>query len=259
MNRPDRPQRAAQFLLGLRGPGPRPSSLPHELSPQSEQEAYRVQREVARALGAHAGGWKVAMSSADRGTSAPIFDHHIYPSPARVPCWDGDSLGIEPEVAFSLRRDLPPLPDGARYQREQLIEAIDAAYAGIEIVTSRFQSHDGAPPLDRLADNISNGGLVVDAPCHDWRRLDLRTVPLHLTLQGPDGTRTEHASRGGHPLGDPLAALLWLVNDRAQGGTGMRAGELITTGSYAGLRYAPRGTRVSVEFAGLGTTTLEVS
>ena len=259
MNPADRPLHAAQFLLGLRASGPRPSSLPPELSPQSEPEAYPVQREVARALGAQAGAWKVAMSRDDQGTSAPIFERDVYASPARVPCRDGDSLGIEPEVAFRLRRDLAPLPGGARYQREQLIEAIDAAYAAIEIVVSRFQSHDGAAPLDRLADNISNGGLVLGAPCHDWRALDLRTVPLRLTMQAADGTRTQHASRGGHPLGDPIAALLWLVNDRAHGGTGLRAGELVTTGSYAGLRYAPRGMRVSAEFAGLGTTTLEVS
>jgi 2-keto-4-pentenoate hydratase len=243
----------------LRRAGPRPPSLPADLSPRSEQEAYQVQRELSRALGAQAGGWKVAMSSPDRGTSAPIFAEHLYPSPARVACVIGDSLGIEPEVAFSLRRDLPALSNGARYQREELIAAIDAAYAAIEIVISRFQSHDGAAPLDRLADNISNGGLVLAAPCRDWRRLDLATVPLRLTLHAPDGTRSEQASRGGHPLGDPLTALLWLVNDRARGGAGVRAGEIITTGSYAGLGYATRGTHVAVEFAGLGTATLEVS
>ena len=105
-----------------------------------------MQRELSRALGAQAGGWKVAMSSPDRGTSAPIFAEHLYRSTARVACVIGDSLGSEPEVAFSLRRDLPALSNGARYQREELIAAIDAAYAAIEIVISRFQSHDGAAP-----------------------------------------------------------------------------------------------------------------
>jgi 2-keto-4-pentenoate hydratase len=259
MNAPDRAQRAAQFLLGLRRAGPRPRSLPAELAPQNEQEAYQVQRELCHALAAQVGAWKVAVSSPDQGTSAPIFADQLHASPARVACLISDSLGIEPEVAFSLRHDLPGLPHGARYRREELIDAIDAAYAAIEIVVSRFQSHDGAAPLDRLADNISNGGLVLGAPCRDWRRLDLRTLPLRLTIHSPDGTRAEHASRGGHPLGDPLVALLWLVNDRARAGAGIRAGEPITTGSYAGLRYAARGARVAVEFAGLGAATLEVS
>jgi 2-keto-4-pentenoate hydratase len=258
MNDSDRPRRAAEYLLALRGNRVRPPSLPPELSPRSEQEAYEVQQQVLRASKVHAGGWKIAMSSPEQGVFAPIFETEIYPSPARVPCPAGGSFGIEPEVAFSLRRDLPALADGERYRREQLIQAIDAAYAAIEIVVSRFQSHDGAPPLDRLADNISNGGLVHAAPCQDWRKLDLTHVALRLTLQAPDGSRAEHASHGGHPLGDPLTAMLWLVNERARAGAGLRAGELVTTGSYAGLHLAAPGTRVSVEFAGLGTAKLEV-
>jgi 2-keto-4-pentenoate hydratase len=259
MNQSDRPQRAAQFLLGLRRAGTRPVSLPPEFAPRTEQEAYEVQREVELAQTSAVGGWKVAMGSADQGSYAPIFSELIFSSPARVSCMIGDALGIEPEVAFSLRHDLPALAAGVSYQREQLIDAIDAAYAAIEIVVSRFQSHDGAAPLDRLADNISNGGLVLAAPCRHWRRLDLITLPLRLTVHAADGTRAEHASRGGHALGDPLTALLWLVNHRAQSGAGLRAGQVITTGSYAGLRYAARGAKVAVEFAGLGTATLEVS
>lgn len=52
---------------------------------------------------------------------------------------------------------------------------------------------------------------------------------------------------------------VWLVNDRAAAGHGIRAGDFVTTGSYAGLLYAARGTRVSAHFAGLGTARLEVS
>jgi 2-keto-4-pentenoate hydratase len=109
-----------------------------------------------------------------------------------------------------------------------------------------------------LADNISNGGLVLSAACRDWQRVDLRQLPLQLTLVDPDGTRRS-PSGGGHPLGDPLLALLWLVNDRAAAGDGIRAGEPVTTGSYAGLHYVMPGGRVEVEFAGIGTVRLEVS
>jgi 2-keto-4-pentenoate hydratase len=258
LNDQDRARRAAQYLLQLRATSARPAALPAELSARSEQEAYEVQREFVRACGLPTGGWKVAMSSPEQGTYAPILRPEIYLSPAQVACPTPQGLGIEPEVCFGLRHDLPALANGARYRREQLIEAIDAAYAAIEIVVSRFQSHDGAPPLDRLADNISNGGLVLGAPHRHWRAVDLGSVPLQLVLQAADGSCRQHTSRGGHPLGDPLVALLWLVNDRARAGAGLRAGELVTTGSYAGLHYAMPGARVSVEFAGLGTALLEV-
>ncbi|HXR20498.1 MAG TPA: hypothetical protein VN757_11265 [Steroidobacteraceae bacterium] len=263
MTAADRARRAAEYLAQLRRagtlPAARPRSLPADLAPHSEQQAYAVQRALTQTLGARVGAWKVAMSSATQGSAAPIFAEDLYHSPAQVPCVIGDSLGLEPEVAFSVRCDLPSLPDGGHYRQAEIIDAIDAAYAAIEIVVSRFQSHDGATPLDRLADNISNAGLVLSAPCNDWRRLDFRTVPLELTLRSADGVRVQHCSRGGHPLGEPLAALLWLLNDRTHGLGGLRAGEVVTTGSYAGLHHAARGSRVSVDFAGLGAVALEVA
>jgi 2-keto-4-pentenoate hydratase len=257
MNPPDRLEQAARLLADLYRPGPRPSSLPPELSPRNEQEAYQLQRLVARRLGLEPVGWKVAMNQPDRGTAAPILGGHLYRSPAQVPCVIGDRLGVEPEVAFTLKRDFLPDGDGARCTREQLVDAIDAAYAAIEIVVSRFESHDGALPIDRLADNISNGGLVLSAPCRDWRGLDLRTIAMRLLIVS-GASRSEHAG-GGHPLGDPLSALLWLINDRTAAGRSIRAGEVVTTGSYAGLHYAAPAAQVSVEFSGLGTVRLEVS
>jgi 2-keto-4-pentenoate hydratase len=254
----ERVRQAAEYLARLRRPGPRPRSLPPELSPRSAPEAYAVQRELLRTLDMRPGGWKIAMGSPEQGTSAPVLLEDIHSSPARQRCLLGDTLGIEPEVAFALRYDLPVPAVGGGYRREELIDAIDAAYAAIEVIVSRFRSHDGAEPLDRLADNISNGGLVLSAPCRDWQRLDLRTIALRLTREAADGTRIEHASDGGHSLGDPLDALLWLANDRSRGDAGLRAGEFITTGSYAGLCHAAPGTRVTAQFAGLGTATLLV-
>jgi 2-keto-4-pentenoate hydratase len=256
---PARIQRAAALLLRLRSPGPRPRSLPPELAPASEQEAYDIQQALALRLEASIGGWKVSMSSMDQGSCAPIFAADLHRTPARVGSLIADSLGIEPEVAFRLRRDLPSRPQGAAYSREDLIAAIDSAHAAIEIVVSRFESHEGAAPLDRLADNISNAGLVLGPACRDWQRLDLRNLPLRLRIRRPQGASTDYTALGGHPQGDPLTPLLWLLNDLARRGGGARAGEYITTGSYAGLHQAPRGAQVLVEFDGLGALSLEVA
>ncbi|HEY6451866.1 MAG TPA: fumarylacetoacetate hydrolase family protein [Steroidobacteraceae bacterium] len=257
MNDPTRAQRAAHWLLQVRRAGGGADAMPAAIAPRSEQEAYEVQQAVIEALDTRVRGWKVAMNDAQQGQSAPILAAELHVSPARVRCGADAQLGIEPEVAFSLARELPPLAAGAHYGREQILEAVDAAYAAIEIVVSRFRSHE-APPLERLADNLSNGGLVLSAPHRDWRRLEFGALPLRLTLQAAGGASVEHASRGGHPLGDPLLALVWLVNDRARRGRAVRAGEPITTGSYAGLRQVQRGAQVRVEFAGLGTAMLQV-
>jgi 2-keto-4-pentenoate hydratase len=249
-------QRAAQYLVALRKPGPRPRSLPVGLAPQSEAEAYRLQALVSSALGAGRGCWKVAMNDAQAGTCAPVFQADLHRSGARVISPITDRIGIEPEIAFTLKQALPALPDGRHYGREQVIAAIGTAHAAIEIVISRFHSHDGAAPLDRLADNISNGGLVLGPPCDRWQELDLTTIALHLCIEGRQGGNGVFDARGGHPLGDPLLPLIWLANRQRADESGMQAGDVITTGSYAGLRYVERDTHVSVQFEGLGVAEL---
>jgi len=225
----ERIERAAQYLLELRSGGARPRSLPEDLAPASEQEAYALQDALRQRLGTHIGGWKATLVSAAQGTSAPIYAEELHATPARLGSRIADALGIEPEVAFSLRRELPARADGGAYTREEILEAVDGAHAAIEIVESRFESHEGAEPLDRLADNISNAGLVVAPACRAWQRLDLRSLPLRLMISRPDGANTQHTATGGHPLGDPLLPLIWLINDLSRRGIGARAGALITT------------------------------
>jgi 2-keto-4-pentenoate hydratase len=252
----ERVQRAARYLAELRRPGPRPKSLPADLAPQSELEAYQMQAAVASALGARLGCWKVAMNEERSGTCAPIFAADVHRTGAHVHPLISKVVGIEPEVAFTLKRALPPLPAGQRYGREQVIEAIGAAHAAIEIVISRFQSHEGAAPMDRLADSLSNEGLVLGPACEAWRELNLGTLPLHVTIDEGNDEVSVYDSRGGHPLNDPLVPLVWLVNHCSARGSGMQSGNVVTTGSYAGLRYAGRGAHVKVQFEGLGAAEL---
>ena len=154
---------------------------------------------------------------------------------------------------------MPPLGPGHRYGCEQVLDAIDAAYAAIEIVTSRFRSHEGAPRLDRLADNISNAGLVISAPCRDWRSLALSALPLRFTLEAGDGNAQVHEAHGGAPLNDPLLPLLWLANHLSERGIGLHRGDIVTTGSWAGMPYLGRGGRAVVQFGGLGSVELALA
>lgn len=252
MNRLDQ---AAQLLTDLRQVGSRPVSLPAQLTPRDESEAYQIQRLTLQRLNARVGGWKVSMADADTGTAAPVFAADVYASPASLARGYSTRIGIEPEIAFTLKRALPP-PEGRPYELAEVLDAIDSAHAAIEIVISRFQTHEGATPLDRLADNISNGGLVVGPAISHWRELALSRLPLLLTLQAPDGTRREQSIQGGHPLNDPIRPLWWLANQRLAHGMGLQAGEVITTGSCAGLQYIEAGGQAIARFEGLGSAVL---
>ena len=64
-------------------------------------------------------------------------------------------------------------------------------------------------------------------------------------------------TRGGHPLGDPTWLLPWFVRHVAARCGGVRAGDLVTLGTWAGLLPAACGERIHVEFDGVGQASVE--
>ena len=57
---------------------------------------------------------------------------------------------------------------------------------------------------------------------------------------------------GANALGDPRRALAWLVNERAKRGGGVKAGEVVITGTCLKPVEIEPGDHVTVEFSGLG-------
>jgi 2-keto-4-pentenoate hydratase len=249
---------AARYLLERRAGAPRERAFPDELAPRDEAEAYAIQRAVLRQLGAGIGGWKASLNNATEGQSAPLLAATVLDSPARLTpdrtaTRGTREFGIEPEVAFRLHSGLPARADGAAHSRVAVIDAIGAAHPVIEICVCRFAKFSDAPGLDRLADNIINEALIVGAPRQDWRKLDIARLPLRVRVNGSE----EHYGRGGHPLGDPLAPVVWLANHLNARGLALEAGQIVTTGSCNGIRFVDAGGRVDVEFGGLGAVNVE--
>ncbi len=250
---------AAAILLAAirRGQTAPIAALPATLAPRNEDEAYAIQQAVLGQLQARGGGWKATMLDGGAMLSAPIVAGMLLDSPARLtPATTATRgtrrFGIEPELAFRLRQALPPRP-GALYRRAEVLDAVDCAHAVIEICASRFVDNASVPSLDKLADGLVSEALVLGPPCHDWRDLDLTQLPLRLRIDG----ELQHEGRGGHPLGDPLMPLLGLANHLAARGIGLRAGDVVTTGSFNGIRWLDVGQRAQIEFAGLGTASVD--
>ena len=247
----------AEFLVGLRkGAQPRPAALPAALAPQSEAEAYRIQMQVLQQLGAEVGGWKATLPDTSAGWSAPIPSVNVLRAgaplaPPALRTVGSQRIGIEPEVAFTLGHDLPA---GRSHTRAEVSGSVAFHHAAIELCDCRLADFDSAPLLDRLADNLMNEGLVLAAPMTGWQSLDFGTLPLQVSVNG----ERVHAGVGGHALQDPLIPLVWLANHLSQRGIALRAGQVVTTGSFAGCRWVPPGSRVTVEFAGLGTATVDL-
>jgi 2-keto-4-pentenoate hydratase len=236
--------KAAALLVKARGDGPLLVDLPAEIRPTSVTDAHAIQDSVTAALGKPVGAFKAMAPANGEPTRGVIYADTIHPTPARIPAAEVPQCGVEGEVAFVFRRDLPAR--AAPYSRDEVAAAVDAC-AAIEVVTSRYQNSDAVSNLEKLADCISNGAFVHAAPSPDWRSLELGKLKVTLTVNGAAALEQV----GGHPTGDPLGVAVVLVNMMRDKG-GVRAGQFVTCGSCTGLRYLQPGDVCGVRFDGLG-------
>jgi 2-keto-4-pentenoate hydratase len=77
---------------------------------------------------------------------------------------------------------------------------------------------------------------------------NLQTMPIKISCAG----HTPQEFSGVHPAGNPRAPLYWLVEFLRNRGQGLRAGQAIITGSYAGSPDVPLHEDISVSFGQLG-------
>ncbi len=227
-----------------------------QLAPADEAAAYRVQREVADALGWFAAGrphgWKIGAASREAlPTAAPIADGALTGSPARLAARAHTLIGIEVELAVRLAH---PLPAGAG--PEQVRAAIGEVLAAIEICDVRAQGWRALPPMFHLADQQMNRWLILGSGVAGPWRDEFALREVRLEVNGQETLRR----RGGHPLGDPLFLLPWLAAHAAREYPhGLQAGDVVTTGTWTGLHEADPGDRIRAGFDGIGSVAVEIA
>ncbi|HET9338482.1 MAG TPA: fumarylacetoacetate hydrolase family protein [Casimicrobiaceae bacterium] len=215
--------------------------------PPSADDAYRVQDRVAEALGwfrgAHVSTWKVGAAARDATPSAtPLPLEGVVASPAQFDAAHFHGIGIEAEVAFRFA-SAPPVSD----RTEDVLAAVGEFVVTIEVVDARLADAASAPPMLKLADAQMHGALVVGSGV-PRRHVDWATLPVTVTRNGV----TIRDGRGGHPLVDPTGLLPWFVRHVSARSGGVRAGDLVTAGTWVGILPARAGDTIDAAFDGIG-------
>lgn len=243
-NRMDRHHDAAELLLSARrDPTQRIAALPGVVAPATAEQAYLVQQAIMDRLGA-IGGWKVGSPgpASDVFTCAPLPASGVVTSPAAT---KGSDRGIEAEIAVRLGADLPARE--APYSADEVRAAIASAHPAIEVLESRFADPDGTDKLSMLADSLQHHSLVVGPAIAEWERIDLMDEAVTVLM---DGVAVKQGR--GNPGGDMIRLVAWLANSGARWAGGLKAGQVVTTGSWTGKDVAGPGQEARIKFAHCG-------
>ena len=235
---------AARLFLDARARHTRIAELPAAARPAGDSDSYAIQDLVARELGP-VGGWKV-------GARAPDAEPNCAPLPASLVFASPHGFAgqfplclVEAEVGFVFARDLPPR--STPYAERDVQGAIASVHATIEVLDTRLAAYPAVDAATNLADFGANGALVVGPPrTHDLR---VDQPSLHLALECNGQLALEQT--GGNTAGDVFRLLVWLANHAAARAGGLRAGQVVTTGSCIGAYKVAPGTRVRAAFDGI--------
>ena len=239
---------AVSILADARLRGPTLDALPEACRPSTLDDAHAIQAELAQYIGEDVVGWKVAAMPDGRLARGAILRSRLVQSGVHLAASMTPLLGVECEIAFLFDQSLAPRPRAYTYEE---VAAAVTALPGIEIVDSRLRGYPNSPPLDRIADCMSNGAFVIGAPRADWRAFDLSQLDVELAL---DEEVVVHRL-GGHPTKDPLLPAVAFVND-LRTAAGVPAGAIVTTGTYTGLHFATPGQKATATFQRFGTVTV---
>jgi 2-keto-4-pentenoate hydratase len=251
MMTPDSIDKAASLLVHARRSREPLPRLPDDCRPATLDEALAIQAASVERMGERVAGWKVGAFIDGELCYGVLLASRIVPSGGRVDARDMPLLGMEAEIGFRFVRDLSPR--AAAYSYDEVADSV-IAFPAIEIVATRYGDYKGTPVIERTADCMSNGAYVVGADQPGWRSFDLST--LHVRLAFGDEIIVER--EGGHPAVDPLKPAVDLV-DALRWGPGVRAGQIMTTGTYTGLNFATPGRRIRAAFDGFGTAEVDVA
>lgn len=251
---------ASRRLEGRTGP-----LLPEDLRPDSFEQAFALQQAVGCLFAGEkadaVAGWKCALPSPGKTVVGAIYNGTIqsqkasyYSSSesetaASVCLMHPDKEGlarVEPELAFELAKHLPPreIP----YSHAEIDVAVGKTRLALELIESRYEDPSRASFFDALADGLVNQGLWLGPEINVLQTTNLSGFELRLNS---DNGLAEVIA-GSHPNIDPRAGLYWLVNFLSEQGIGLRQGQHIITGSYAGLLKLPMGPQITIRCGELG-------
>jgi len=258
--KPDDTRAAAGALLQHWRQSTRLAELPAQCRPRTRAEGYAIQSEVAKLAGQNIVGWKIAATSqagqqhihVDGPLAGCLLAARSREQGARISLAGNNMKVAEAEFAFRMAGDLPRR--GANYSIDEVLAAVATLHPAIEIPDSRYDDFTRVGEAQLIADLACACWFVIGpATRADWRAVDLAKHGVKAYRNGaPAGQGS-----GANVLGDPRAALAWIANELCVHGEGLRAGEVVITGTCLTPVPVSAGDSVNMDFGEFGAIDVE--
>ena len=192
-----------------------------------------LRRQISAFKGIERGGWKVGLTSGPNRDGMGIgfrpFGHiaksRIFESGVELSLADAGDIGVENELCFHFDKDLSKSPT-----ESELIACIEAISPGFELNERRLPAT--VSDADRLADNLSQFGVVHGRKVRDWQSVDLDSMVVTLFR---DCIEAEVVAAQGH-IDNHIESLLKLAGTLSEFDLQIKAGDVVITGAFGRSR-----------------------
>ncbi len=217
-----------------------------------------INTNLAIALGRRVTGRKIGLTAkavqtqlgVDQPDFGTLFEDMEFGDGVPIPMSRLIQPRAEAEVAVVLAHDLPA---GRSHSFADIVRATAFVLPAIEVVDSRIADWN-IKFVDTVADNASSGLYVLGGRPMKLSRVDVRAIPMSMTINGDEVS----SGSGAACLGHPLHAARWLANTLSARGVDLRAGDVIMTGALGPVRPIGVGDTIVADFGPLGSVTTSV-
>jgi len=226
----------------------------------SEDDAYAMQARLNECATAKVVGYKIGATlppalellSLSEPFFGPLFDTHCRENDTDVALSGQHKNMLETEFVVGLGADIPAREKD--YERDEILDAVAWVSGGFEIVGTRFDTEFKGAGRHFIADSGANVDFVMGTKYTDWQSLDLAQHPATLYLNGEQ----KAAGHSGMSLWEhPFGPVAWLANHRVMATRGLKAGDIITTGSCTGMTPVSAGDTAEADFGPLGKVAVK--
>jgi 2-keto-4-pentenoate hydratase len=229
-------------------------------APKGMGEAFAIQSAVRTSIGWKHAGWKIGCTS-QRAQAAlktngpfpgPVYAERTFASGAHVQTLATNSRTTEPEIAFTLARDLPKRDQA--WEVTEVLAAVAAVHPAIEIVNPRLPKGFNDVVEWYVADGGLSHALVLGPGVKPLAQGDYAKITNRVSING----QSKYTGVGANALGGPELALTWLANDLIKKGLFLRAGDVVTTGVITEVFDTTIGDFVEAAYDPIGTVTVQL-